>query len=206
MRLSGCCIRCNFFDPHYKVGPAKIMKTEMTIVFLLASTIVALADFDGRIKNISTEGPPTPEIELAFRMQRFQLQITEPKMTRVDVRLMLNTNELYKTWINVYQSKIGNPSIFEIAFGPFNEPEFPNWRLYLGFRGMTSFNNATIPKPPEIAQSSPWSHSPGPILTEDGSFQLMSAYRNRERTPENKMSLRLEVKITVGGVVGIHDK
>lgn len=172
------------------------MKTRLTIAMLLTSVTLASAEFDSRIKNVSTEGAPTPEIELAFRMKRFQLQITEPRMTRVDVRLMLNTNELYKTWINVDQKRVGNPATFEIAFGPFNEAEFPYWRLYLGFRGMTAFNNASIPKPPEISHSGPWSHSPGPILTEDGSFQLMSAYRNRDQRPENKVAIRLELKIT----------
>jgi len=143
------------------------------------------------IRSIKRDDLPPMDVS-EFLVWRWGFEIDEPDLHRLDVRFFIGTNELMHTWQFVENTNLVQQFVIAIDF--LKDTDANQWRLYSAFQNQSSCWKRTIPIPKETVGMRQ-SMAGGPILMEDGKYELLS-FTPGNRDPAGRISFSVSLSIT----------
>jgi len=151
----------------------KDVRINTTIAVCLLVCVSAGATGADRIAGVTSDESEPIRLDRFFGIKQWEFTITEPSLSRVDLRLLLGEEELLHTW----HTDIGSNQVtrLDVAIDFLDDLNVNKWRFFSAIEGRSSWFNRIIPVPGWASsrnlRKGSWSSTPGP--RGDKRFELM---------------------------------
>ena len=164
--------------------PARRRKPWSLVAFIVPTLLFGQTGHDGRIwGRVETESPAKALAEAAG-MRFFSFGISEPELTRIDLRVLLlspvdgqtwREEELLKTWISIRPDDVisgRSKQTLDVALIPFPPQPGKETTFTTKLRDSSASWSGRIPAHPAFGRMRRIGFAPSPVLREQGRYSL----------------------------------